>query len=59
MDEQTRQAFKVNLINLVKGHRETCDKCFGENCDVSLNLIYTMMKEAGYDFTKEEQALFI
>jgi hypothetical protein len=58
MDEQTKEAFKQNLINLVAKHKECCDRLYGIKCNVSLCAIYLMMTEAGYTFTKEELSLF-
>ena len=48
------EAWKLNLINIVKEHREKCD----ETCRVSLYLLMTMAEKAGLEFTEEERRLF-
>jgi len=58
-EQEIKEAYKMNLIELVKHHRNTCDETCGENCNVSLALIWKMMQDAGYTFTKEERGLFI
>jgi len=50
-----REAYKINLINLVRHHKEHCSG----DCNISLLTIKMMMLDAGYRFTKEETALFI
>jgi len=50
-----REAYKQNVINLVKHHKE---HCHDEDCNISLMMIRMMLGEAGYEFTKEETALF-
>lgn len=47
-------AWKLNLINIVKEHRDKCDR----TCSVSLYMLMTMAEKAGLEFTKEERELF-
>lgn len=52
---EIRDAYKLNIIELVKHHRKTCE---GETCNISLNMVLQMLKLAGYKFTEEEERLF-
>ncbi len=49
------EAWKINLMNITKEHRE---KCGGETCSVSLFMLMTMAEKAGLEFTEEERKLF-
>jgi len=56
-DSEKREeiVFKVNLINLVKEHREKCD----EKCAVSLSTIRHYLDKLGVKFSEEEKKLFM
>ena len=50
-----QEAWKLNLLNLVKEHREKCDK----TCAVSLSRIWEIAQAAGLEFTEDEALLFV
>ena len=49
------ESLKFNILNLVKDHREKCDKL----CNVSLFLVRQLSEKAGLTFNDEEKKLFI
>ena len=50
------EAFKINLINLAKHHKE---HCHGEDCNISLYLLRKVGEKAGIVFTDDEKRYFM
>jgi len=59
-----RIAFKRNLLNLVRKHREVCldeddDRIDGEECNVSLGVLLQYLQSEGMEFSDQERKLFL
>lgn len=50
------ELMKFNIIQLARHHRKTCE---GEDCNISLHLLYTTAKKAGVKFSKKETEYFL
>ena len=51
-----KEAYKINLIEIVKQHKFNCKM---EDCNVSLYLLRMMAEDSGIKFTEEEKELFL
>ena len=56
MNDRIKEAYKRNLIDLVRHHRKGCNS---EHCGVSLYLLLRMAKDAGVVFSSEEVEEFL
>jgi hypothetical protein len=54
--KKIEDAYKFNVINLVKHHRRNCE---GEDCVISFYLLREMAEKLGIVFTDKEKELFL
>jgi hypothetical protein len=52
IDEMTKVIVKENAIKLAEHHKRTCE---GEECGISLHLLYVMLNGLGIELTEEER----
>jgi hypothetical protein len=51
-----QDAYKINVLAIVRHHKKTCE---GEECDISLLMILQMAEQCGVKFTEEERREFL